>query len=198
MAQACHCQAARSRLSRRLTIVRSQSSFAEDSEDSMCPMSTISVETVPGQTSNLPARGNATARQGRWPKLATVKQLGPGCRGGSLSLQASRRSPKTQTLHVPQKHHPSRGDSRTRRLRKTQARATPSDGSLTSSEAPSAGKANFLWLQQMTRRFPRYIPGRAFPRYIPGRAFPRYIPGQAPPDTFPVEPSPGTFPVVQH
>ena len=34
MARACHCQAARPRLSRRLAIVRSESSFTKDSEDS--------------------------------------------------------------------------------------------------------------------------------------------------------------------
>ena len=51
-------------------------------------------------------------RQGRWPEPVTVRQLGPGCRGGSLSLQASRRLPRTQrTPRAP------RAPSQPRRLR---------------------------------------------------------------------------------
>ena len=46
-------------------------------------------------------RPYAMVRQGRWPELVNVRQLGSDCRGGSLSLEAGRRSPRTQkTQHA--------------------------------------------------------------------------------------------------
>ena len=80
--RACHHQAARSGLSGRLAIIRSKSSIAGDPEDPQRRPYTI-------------------LRQGRWTELVTIRQLGQGCRGGSLLSEASRRLPRTQkTQHA--------------------------------------------------------------------------------------------------
>ena len=74
MARACHCQAARSRLSRRLAVVPSESSFAEDLEDSTGPKSTV-------PTTATPEYGDYGGRWLRQPRRKTQQQatiiLGP-------------------------------------------------------------------------------------------------------------------------
>ena len=127
MDRACQCQTARSRLSGRLAIIRSESSIAEDSEDSTCIKSTVSASRARPKT----RQPEETPRRDRGdgPSLSMSGSSGQTVEAARCRSKRVVVCRGLRRLHGPKEHRPNRSDSGVRRLWKALISTAPPDNS---------------------------------------------------------------------